>query len=446
MVKVNVDLNRDMGRIKAMHGVNNGPVHRVGKDQDSTNLRLYQEAGIPYARNHDASFCSIYGGAHTVDIQAVFPDFERDPYDEMSYDFDLTDDYLSTISLAGAKCFYRLGSKIEHARKKYGTLPPKDFQKWAVICEHIIRHYTEGWANGFHMDIEYWEIWNEPDLDPDDATDKRTWGGTKEQYFALYRVAATHLKQCFPHLKIGGPALAHNLIWLEDFLKQLDAPLDFCSWHIYAKTPQKIEKRMYAVRELLDQYGYTKTESILNEWNYVKGWSGDDFVETIKTIKGMKGAAFTAATFALGQKAPLDLLMYYDARPCAFNGMFDTDFSFVPLKGYYPFRMFNRLYQLKNSIFCDTDDEQIYAVAAKDGKNTAVMITYFSDVDSSVSKDVEILFHGFAQSVTRCELLDDTHDCAEISQTVCKATNSIRITDMKPQTVYLICTTGETEK
>ena len=102
------------------------------------------------------------------------------------------------IEMAGTKVFYRLGSKIEHWPKKYGTLPPKDFKKWAVICEHIIKHYNEGWANGFHKNIEYWEIWNEPNLDPDDSTHKRCWGGTKLQFFEFYDVAATHLKQCFP--------------------------------------------------------------------------------------------------------------------------------------------------------------------------------------------------------------------------------------------------------
>ena len=56
------------------------------------------------------------------------------------------------------KVFYRLGSKIEHNRKKYGTLVPKDPHKWAVICEHIIRHYNEGWADGFHLNMQYWEI------------------------------------------------------------------------------------------------------------------------------------------------------------------------------------------------------------------------------------------------------------------------------------------------
>lgn len=201
MERIQVDFSKFVGSIKPMHAVNNGPSHKAGGGQNRSNLKAYAEAGIPYARNHDASFYSNYGGEHTVDIGAVFPDFDADPYLEESYDFTLTDAYSKIIEQAGAKIFYRLGSKIEHAQKKYGTLPPKDFKKWAIICEHIISHYTQGWANGLYMDIEYWEIWNEPDLDEDDSLDKRTWGGTEKEFFELYKITAFHLKEKFPILK-----------------------------------------------------------------------------------------------------------------------------------------------------------------------------------------------------------------------------------------------------
>ncbi|MBQ4086215.1 MAG: hypothetical protein IJC54_06560, partial [Clostridia bacterium] len=343
MATVQVDLSKNCGAVKPMHAVNNGPVYKFAVDQRITNIDSYRAAGIPFARTHDASFCSTYGGEHTVDIRAIFPDFDADPYDPASYDFVLTDEYLKVIEFAGAKVFYRLGNKIEHWKKKYGTLPPKDFRKWAVICEHIIRHYTEGWADGFHMDIEYWEIWNEPDLDADDSPHKRCWGGTKAQFFELYDVAARHLKACFPHLKIGGPAIAGHLDWAEDFLSQLKAPLDFFSWHIYANVPEKVAARAEKVRALLDKYGFAQTESILNEWNYVRGWTGDDWLYSLRMEKSLKGAAFIAATMSVCQSIPMDMLMYYDARPCGMNGMFSTDFICDCLKGYYPFRMFNEL-------------------------------------------------------------------------------------------------------
>ena len=88
---------------------------------------------------------------------------------------------------------------IEWGSKKYSSVVPPDLHKWAQICEHIVRHYNEGWNNGFHYGIEYWEIWNEPE-------NPSMWQGTKEQFFELYRVAANHLKSTFPQLKVGGYA------------------------------------------------------------------------------------------------------------------------------------------------------------------------------------------------------------------------------------------------
>ena len=416
MSNITVDFSKTLGRVKPMHAVNNGPVYKFAEDQRITNLYAYRDAGIPYARNHDASFYATYGGEHTVDVNFIFPDFDADPYDPDSYDFCLTDEYLKVIEFAGTKVFYRLGSKIEHTKKKYNTLPPKDFKKWAVICEHIIRHYNYGWADGFNMGIEYWEIWNEPDLDSDDSEHKRCWGGTKAQFFELYDVAAKHLKSCFPELKIGGPALAHNMQWAEDFLKQLEAPLDFFSWHIYTQDPKNILARTQEVRKMLDRYGFEKTESILNEWNYVRGWNDDDWIYSLKSEKGLKGASFTAGTMCIEQYSSLDMLMYYDARPCGMNGLFCTDFVNECLKGYYPFKMFNELYKLKNCVQVECDSDEIYACAAKDEKRAAVMLTHFSDDDSTQPKEVEIKLSNLSAAKAEIFLLDEENDLTPVRE------------------------------
>jgi hypothetical protein len=204
--------------------------------------------------------------------------------------------------MAGVEVFYRLGHRIEHEVKKYGVNPPKDFKKWAIICEHIIRHYTEGWANGFKYKMTYWEIWGEPDLDKHNPAKSPCWTGTKEQFFEFFNTVASHLKSCFPHLKIGGPAIAHDLEWTDEFLSNLTAPLDFFSWHKYAHLIESVLGMAAKVRELLDRHGYTETESIMDEWNYVLGWSGDDIVYSHDHRGKIKGASFSVAmmsTFSL---------------------------------------------------------------------------------------------------------------------------------------------------
>lgn len=228
MMILHFNMANKYGGFKPLNAVNGGPwCNRSSAWQKRSNFSDYKAAKIPYTRNHDSNICgSVYGGPYTVDITAIFPRFDADPYSADSYDFACTDESVLVPLEARTKTFYRLGQSIEHQVKKHGTVPPADFEKWAVICEHIIRHYTEGWADGFDAGIEYWEIWNEPS----NSDGKTCWGGTKEQFFDLYTVTAKHLKACFPSLKIGGPSSMFHLDWVGDFLdhlKENDAPLDF---------------------------------------------------------------------------------------------------------------------------------------------------------------------------------------------------------------------------
>jgi len=438
MSKITVNFDRIVGKVKPMHAVNNGP-QRAGSDQTRGNMNTWIEAGIPYARNHDASFCASYGGEHSVDTGNIFPDFDADVNDPASYDFLLTDIYCQTIQEGGTKVFYRLGSKIEHWAKKYGTLPPKDFKKWAQICEHIIMHYTEGWANGYHWDIEYWEIWNEADLDPDDSTNKRTWGGTEAEFFELYRLTALHLKKRFPHLKIGGPAIAGNMEWADRFLASMSegerVPIDFFSWHRYLIDPKKMVSRENEIRELLTKYGYTDTESICNEWNYVKNWD-TLFVYSIEQIISMKGAALNSACMLACQQSTMDMLMYYDARiDTCFNGLFDF-YTLRPLKGYYGIKMFNELYKLGQSAYCDIDGDDIYAAAAKDAEgNQAVMLCHYTDDDEDhESRTVSLQLMGGANSY-EVFLLDKDHNMESM-----KTISNIGEITVTPNSVVLLKT------
>ena len=79
MARININFGKKLGAVKPMHAVNNGPVYKFAIDQRITNIDAYREAGIPYARNHDASFCSTYGGEHTVDVHNIFTNFDADP-------------------------------------------------------------------------------------------------------------------------------------------------------------------------------------------------------------------------------------------------------------------------------------------------------------------------------------------------------------------------------
>ncbi len=404
MKTIKFNSEKTLGKIKPMHAVNNGPANRIGKNNSDD----FREAGIPFARTHDASFFAGYGGEHTIDIAAIFPNFDADVDDEASYDFPCTDDYISRIHNVGTETFYRLGTRIEHEVKKYHIYAPKDPLKWAQICEHIIRHYTEGWANGFNYKITYWEIWNEPDLHD------KCWIGTDEQFFELYTVASKHLKSCFPHLKIGGPAVtgpkkAYNEAFIKH-VKENGAVLDFFSYHCYGTCPEDYARRISDVNAILDRYEM-KCERILNEWNYVKAWSGPDYIYGFKVQRSSKGGAFVASIMATGQNSELDMLMYYDARPTQWNGMFD-DFN-ERRKGYYPFYFFNKLYVMESETEATVEGENIYAVSAKgeDGKKGFFIAAYNDDDNAENEITYKAEISGLSgTSKASFYLLDSSHD------------------------------------
>lgn len=387
------DLNSDGNKFKILNATNGGPWHkRHANDQFRSNFLDYKAARIPYSRNHDSGVCSVYGGPYSHDIACIFPNFDADPYDPASYDFPCTDESILVCLDAGTETFFRLGQTIEHQIKKHGTIPPKNFKKWAVICEHIIRHYNAGWANGYKLNIQYWEIWNEADLDPDDSPNKRTWGGTKTQFFDLFEITAKHLKERFPDLKIGGPALAWNEEWAEDFLQEMkkrNVPLDFFSWHIYCTEPKHMVEKSERIKTILDKYGYDNAESILNEWNYIKGWT-EEYVYSLKAIHGIKGASFAMACMCASQHSPIDMLMYYDTRPSAFNGVFDF-YTYEKLKGYYAFYWYGKLYDCEKEIFAKNKIENIYSLCGVDNNGKAtIILTYYSDNDALPIKNISL--------------------------------------------------------
>ena len=349
-----VNPSEELGPIRKMNAVNNRPKSAGA---------FVKALEIPYSRFHDTPYCN-YAVRPVVDINRVFPDFSADPDDPASYDFAPTDFFIKGTYDCGMKPFYRLGQSIEHQKYgKYGSIPPADYKKWAVICEHIIRHYNEGWADGFNYGIEYWEIWNEADIDSANErwkTDPRCWGGPMEEFFKFFATAAKHLKKCFPELKIGGPAFAgsYNLKHLDPFLTYMEkhkVALDFFSWHRYSTHPEDYYERALRVRKMLDAHGYGDTESICDEWNYVTGWASSESEYSSDTRRSIKGAAFTAAVMSVGQNSPLDMMMYYDLRPTtSYDGVFNHETG-DPKCGYYAFLSWAKLTRLGTQVAVSGD-------------------------------------------------------------------------------------------
>lgn len=395
---IKLDISKEIGTIPPLHAVGQPPMLGAGFDKFKP-FHYLTDANIPYSRLHDVG--GAFGAGKYVDIPNIFRNFDGDENDPESYDFAHTDALISALVNAGVEPYFRLGITIESDSeiKPYYTYPPKDYEKWARICEHIIMHYNEGWANGFRYGIKYWEIWNEPDGGSYDGSfTPPMWNGTMEEFFRLYEIASKHLKSRFPSIKVGGyaaigfsaitdteeelrakPRHTYQMDFFYGFLdhvKKTSAPLDFFSWHNYL-TPEKCIKQARWLRCELNKLGFSDTESHLNEWN-----------TNYKERGSAKHAADMAAVILALSDGSLDLACFYDARlqGSIYAGLFNP-MTYTPFAAYYTLCAYGILYQLRTRVYTECDTNGLYTLAASNKNRSALMIANIS----SEEKPIEII-------------------------------------------------------
>ncbi len=323
---VTVDAGRTIGTLHSLMGVNGAPAPGMHKPPGFTfggwnmpekvnTAKGYREARIDLVRTHDAygpgdidakfgappspNGFNVSSARNPLDI---FPDASADPDDPKSYHFGPTDRLIASIVGIGAQTIFRLGRS-----ETSDVTPPKDFDRYASVAEHIVLHYNRGWAHGYHYGLRYWEVWNEPDLA------KLFWGGTPQQFYELYGKIARAVKRADPTALVGGPTLAkpnNDSPYQDGFLRYVRAehlPLDFYSWHWYATDsddPLDFVRIAREVRARLDRFGFEHTASVLDEWNY-------GLVYPLPS--DMQRAAFVATSLIYMEHSSIDLAALYRA-------------------------------------------------------------------------------------------------------------------------------------
>lgn len=380
-VQVKVDFSKDVGTVKRLNGVCNLTPLVNSRTRSINDMVLKLE--IPGYHLHDAVLENP--GLALVDVSRIFPLFHADADDPRNYIFGPTDDYLRQAVEAGAEIDFRLGESIEHSRKTYRVHAPPDYEKWAKICCNIIRHYNEGWANGFKWNIRKWSIWEEPDTNPqllDGAKDPFT-----EIYLPLYAVASRRIKKEFPYVEIGGPqsgAYQPRLAKFIDYCAEHKLPLDILGFTAYSQWIGTYVNAAEFARRKLDEKGYNKTKISIVEWHWGPlSWAGHGTANSKRHseawragLTGYESAAFTAAMLIRMQDTPVDNMYFYSMK-CGAWGLFDFDRH--PYPCYWAMYAFAQLAhgrtRVKTSV--NGDRERWYAMASKqdDGKGRLLVST-----------------------------------------------------------------------
>lgn len=137
----------------------------------------------------------------------------------------------------------------------WARVKPRDYQLWNQLVEKTARE--------FNKEIQFWEIWNEPDA-------SNFWLGTPEEFAELIRHTARAVKSGNPKAQIVASGFtSHGMSFLDRILKQGVAPLiDVFSFHTDNLAPYKA---------LLSKHGVQAERPI---------WGTED--PTLVSLRGMK--------------------------------------------------------------------------------------------------------------------------------------------------------------
>jgi hypothetical protein len=279
-------------------------------------------------------------------------------------------------------------------------------------------HYNHGWANGFHYAIRYWEIWNEPDI-------REFWSGTPEEYFRLYDTVARALKSIDAELKVGGPALAGDRVFLEEFLQFCRANrslLDFVSWHIYpgGAPPYSVAEAAQQIQDVLQTYGYENVENFLTEWNFS--------VELYS--KELANPAWAASVLIYLQDTSVSRAFRYGPS----NVLFE--------KAGYAFLAMKKMLETPVRLECTGSNDVGFATLAGKSENPDSVRVLISDFDADYDEFV-LAVNGLpwrGEIVTvEIYLVDDMHDMALVDSFEQLQSGSLVIRhEIRPSSVYVI--------
>ena len=388
------DFGRTVGKVNPLlHNSNTAPaihVRSIRKNDEELRKMNFQ-----MSRTHDWALWTC--GERIIDTHFIFPLMKLDPKDPTNYYFDATDEAIRVCQKeAGMKIFYRLGTSIEHTEgRHFNTVVPDDFEKYAEVLAGIVRHYTRGWANGFHYDIRYWEIWNEADIGA------KMWCGDFDSFVTFFVTVLKRLKSEFPELKIGGPAfVALNLPRIRKLLdacRKAGVRPDFISWHSYTVDPDSLVAQASAGRAALDDAGFKDTEICINEWHYLENWEGvhqnvtvESFRAAQKKVHGIDSGAFNTAVLSGWQYTPLDTAFYYGASWGGNWGYVTIDQQLD--KNFYSMCLMGDMIRDYTELCPVENQGSIHLMAAKsaDGKSAALLVSDFQGLGASDSLEISV--------------------------------------------------------
>ncbi len=447
-----IDYDTETGVIKDMFGGNKG-----GEDEKAK--PFLDEIGIKDIRIHDYHkdggdyyFYSDFWNKNTdgsfIDINTSF-----DPANMSHYHWQKTDNIVEKIINNNFSVYFRIGTSFPNPQYiLQPQYPPSntggtstDFSKFAQLATNTVKHYNNGWNNGFHYNIEYWEIWNEPG--------GLFWKGNPVQFRKMYKAVSTAIKKDNPDVKVGAlgavftTTLGINTVYREGFIEYChneNLALDFYSWHAYnVSNPYGIKQLSTTIRNILDSNGFANTESHITEINSELG----DGLQAL--INSPQGAAYYLSLMLTAQESDIDKMLIYPAN-CLItehrNGPFTLTKSAYGMKAFTLLKNNTPIIVQSSGnevITDDLDDETLnfMTLAAKDANNEKLYIIVSNFVSTNSEYQINITnlpWSGTHATRVVKNIITETDNFTETTSILPQGITTVNINNMTSPSVLLL--------
>lgn len=303
-------------------------------------------------------------------------------------------------------------NKTRYKGKLWNSAPPVDYAVWEEICyvytKHLVERYGEERVAQWHC-----QCFNEPD--------GSFWMRDVEhsacalrcaEYCKLYDAFVKGVRRASKGIRVGGPALAKRVEFLDLFLEHIQktgVELDYVALHTYGTGPDKlnsgerplaIENHFeYAIEpymEIMRKRGFENVEMILDEWGAASHgfYNVEECPAMIFRENEVYSAYFTKLIHQLIESGyPVSKLMICLSGQhemvtdfSGFRNFFTLNFITKPI--YNAHLMTSKMGDYLVGAVCE--NENIFTVPTKDkGGNYSVMLTYCSKYFAEDLPDVE---------------------------------------------------------
>jgi len=241
------------------------------------------------------------------------------------------DPILKTIFDAGAEPLFLVNAYPGGvpSYKTNGTLPTNagDWTEYARYMRGVVKHFNVDKALGAGRTIRYWEMWNEPEIEPDGKL-------TKDAYKAFFNTVGSAMKEVYPEVKLlwrTSQSYRFSHDWLPWARENLPA-LDLVSWHQYAPRFGSDEARM-ATNVLMYR------DAVIREHALGKGTAITEYhcgsMSNRANYSNEFGAAFLGSALVNAIQGGVDIFSVFISYHPWENSVLSADFK--PLRSFCPY-------------------------------------------------------------------------------------------------------------